>query len=225
STSRLRALQSQLDERVIKAPFAGYVGLRSISVGAMLQPGTLITTLDDTHIMKLDFSVPEVYLPALKKGNEIIAKAKAYPDEVFTGTISSIDSRVDSVTRSIAVRALINNEEGLLKPGMFLRVQLKSNPRNALTIPEESILSRADKSFVYQVQNPEAEQPTVSLQEVTLGIRKKGLAEITQGLATDDVIVTHGTLRLSEGSAVMIQAYDNGEPLIDLLRATAQNEK
>ena len=136
--ARVRAIQSRINQRRIVAPFDGVVGLRNISVGAMVQPGTRITTLDDDSIMKLDFSVPEVFLASIKPGTKIISTAGAYPDETFEGEVSGIGSRIDPVTRSIQVRARLNNDHGKLKPGLLMRVVLKKNNRNALVIPEET---------------------------------------------------------------------------------------
>lgn len=121
--ARAEAVQSRVDRRRITAPFDGVVGIRSISVGALVQPGTLIATLDDDSVMKLDFSVPSVFLTALREGARIEARAKAFPDEVFEGRVTSVDSRVDPVTRSIKVRALIDNAARRLKPGLLMRVE------------------------------------------------------------------------------------------------------
>lgn len=223
--SRLVAIQSQIDERLITAPFDGKLGLRNISIGAMAQPGTLITTIDDDTIMKLDFSVPEIYLPSLRDGGSIKAIAKAYPDEVFTGKVQSIDSRVDPLSRAVSVRALLDNADHKLRPGMLMRVKLQKSARIALVLPEESLVPRGEKNYVYVVQGY-GEQAKVKFQEVELGSRRKGEVEIIDGLNDGDIVVTHGTLRLSDGASVIVKATEtNNESLGELLQQSAPGAK
>lgn len=214
SRSRIAAIESQIQERRIIAPFDGKLGLRNVSVGVMAQPGTLITTIDDDSVMKLDFSIPELYLPAIKVGGKITAKAKAYPDEIFEGTVESIDSRIDVVTRAISVRALLNNESRKLKPGMLMRVQLYKDPRKAIVIPEEAIVPKGNKNYVYTVSMV-AEESTASLVHIELGSRKKGVAEVINGLKEGDQVVTHGTIRIQDGAPVTIKAKDNSNPPLE----------
>ena len=222
--ARIAAIESQIDERRIIAPFDGKLGLRNISVGTMAQPGTLITTIDDDSIMKLDFSVPEVYLMSLQEGGKIIASAKAFPDETFEGTVQSIDSRVDPVTRAISIRALIDNADYKLRPGMLMRVTLQRNPRQALVVPEEALVPKGDKNYIFVVNGTESDT-TVSLTEIEMGSRSKGEAEITSGLSEGDRIVTHGSLRIQDGASVKITATDEGdESLDDMLQKTSKSE-
>ncbi len=128
ASARLRETESRLKNFLITAPFSGVLGLRNISVGALLQPGTKITTLDDDSTMKLDFAVPSVFLNDLKIGAPITAKAREFGDREFKGEVASIDSQIDPVTRSIIVRALLPNEDHILKPGLLVSVDLFSNP-------------------------------------------------------------------------------------------------
>ena len=107
--ARIKAIESRIAKRIIKAPFNGVVGLRNISVGALAQPGAELTTIDDDAVMKLDFAVPSVFVATLKPGLSIEAESAAYPGRVFKGTVSSVSSRIDPVTRSIVARALIDN--------------------------------------------------------------------------------------------------------------------
>jgi membrane fusion protein, multidrug efflux system len=202
--ARIAAIESRIQERHIVAPFSGKLGLRNISVGTMAQPGTLITTIDDDQIMKLDFSIPDIFLSSLSEGDRIMASSKTFPERNFVGTVESIDSRVDPVTRAISVRALLNNEDQSLRPGMLMSVKLERNPRQTLIIPEESIVPRSSRNFVFVINK--GEQPTVSLAEVSLGSRRKGEVEILSGLEAGMQIVTHGTLRLQEGARVAVKA-------------------
>ena len=102
--ARLAAANARLEDTVIRAPFSGRVGLRRVSVGTLISPGAVITTLDDTSVIKLDFSVPENFLATLREGLSVRATAPAFPGRTFAGTVASIDSRVDMTTRSVTVR-------------------------------------------------------------------------------------------------------------------------
>ena len=150
--ARLGAAQSRLEDTVIRAPFSGRVGLRRVSVGTLISPGDVITTLDDTSVIKLDFSVPENFLATVREGLSIRATAPAFPGRSFAGSVSSIDSRVDMNTRSVTVRALLANDDGALKPGMFLNVTLSNDEREALVIPEEALTPEAERQYVFVVE-------------------------------------------------------------------------
>lgn len=215
--ARIQAIQSRLDQRVIKAPYGGVVGLRNISVGALAQPGTLITTLDDISVMKLDFSVPEVFMSTLEKGVEIEATTRAFPTETFRGTISSVSNRVDPVTRAIEARALIENPDLKLKPGMLMLVELQKSPRKTLVIPEESIVPEGSKNFVLVIQK-DGEQTTAERREVEIGTRQYGKVEILNGLSEVQQVVVHGTLRVRPGAPLEITAVEREDtPLNELL--------
>ena len=131
----ITAIKTRISDRVIRAPFDGIVGLRNISVGALVETGDLIATLDDTRQIKLDFSVPSVFLSELKPGLKIKARAVALDNREYMGEVKSIDSRVDPVTRSIQVRALLPNPDGSIIPGILMQVDLLRNTRQALVIP------------------------------------------------------------------------------------------
>ncbi|MAS87119.1 MAG: efflux transporter periplasmic adaptor subunit [Micavibrio sp.] len=202
--ARLEAVQSQLKDRIILAPFDGIVGIRYISKGALITLGTLITTLNDDSEMKLDFMVPSVFLPSLKEGLEIEATTKAYPDQVFKGVIDNIDNKIDPVTRAIAVRAVIPNDNKLLKQGLLMQVDLFKNARQALVIPEEAILADGNKKFVFvAAQSKEAgNQLIAQKREIEIGTRQRGSVEILQGLNEGDQIITHGADKLRAGMPI-----------------------
>ena len=209
SQARLQAIESQISQRRIVAPFDGVLGQRDISIGTLVQPGTLITTIDDDSVMKLDFSVPEVFISVLEAGVEIEALTHVWPGRVFLGKVASVNSRVDPVTRAISVRALIDNADRKLRPGMLMRVRLQSNPRNTLVIPEESVITRGRKQFVYTIDES-GQATSVNLAPVELGVRRKGEVEILDGLKAGDRIVTHGISRVRPGTRVVIEARDDG---------------
>lgn len=196
--ARVAAARARLADTYIRAPFAGRVGLRRVSLGALINPGTLITTLDDISTIKVDFAVPEMQVGALKAGQTVEARTTAYPGRRFTGSVVSVDSRVDPSTRSVIVRASVPNRDAALKPGMFLTVALSQNERPALVIPEEALVPEQARQFVYVVQGP-----VVAKREVTLGRREPGFVEITAGLSPGDRVVVEGTLKLRDGAPVI----------------------
>lgn len=198
--ARVQAAEARLSDTVIRAPFTGRVGLRRVSVGTLISPGTVITTLDDTSSIKVDFSVPDLNLAELRTGQSIVARSSAYAGRDFKGTVSSIDSRVDPGTRAVTVRALLPNSDGLLKPGMFLTVKLATQSLNALVIPEEALVPEQARQFVYVVHDG-----SVTKQEVRLGRREPGRVEIVEGLKRGDEVVIEGTLKLRDGVLVEVQ--------------------
>jgi membrane fusion protein (multidrug efflux system) len=195
--ARLASAQARREDTVIRAPFSGRVGLRRVSVGTLISPGAVITTLDDTSVIKLDFSVPENFLASLREGLSVRATAPAFPGRSFAGKVASIDSRVDVSTRSVTVRALLANEDGALKPGMFLNVALANDEREALIIPEEALTPEAERQYVFVVADGRA-----SRREVRIGGRRPGTVEITAGLAAGEQVVIEGTQKVRDGSAV-----------------------
>jgi membrane fusion protein (multidrug efflux system) len=195
--ARLSAANARLEDTVIRAPFSGRVGLRRVSVGTLISPGAVITTLDDTSIIKLDFSVPENFVASLREGLSVHATAPAFPGRSFTGKVASIDSRVDMNTRSVTVRALLSNEDGALKAGMFLNVSLANDERTALVIPEEALTPEAERQFVFVVVDGKA-----SRREVRIGGRQPGSVEIVTGLEAGEQVIVEGTQKVRDGSLV-----------------------
>jgi membrane fusion protein (multidrug efflux system) len=203
--ARLKATESRLQDLIIVAPFDGVLGLRNVSVGALVSPGTVITTIDDDSVMKLDFSVPSLFLSVLKPDLEIEAKARAFGSRAFNGKVSSVDSRVDEVTRSIVVRAIIPNPEKVLRPGMLMTVLLQKDPREALLIREEAITSLGRVHSVFIVEPHEGAFRARS-QKVEIGLRRPGEVEIRSGLNEGDLVVAHGTMQVRSGAPVEIAA-------------------
>ncbi len=208
SLARMQAIEAQVHQRIVRAPFDGVVGQKNLSVGALLQPGMLITTIDDDSIMKLDFAVPEIFLADLQQGIRVEARSSAWPNDVFIGSLSSVSSRVDPITRSVSVRALLDNPDRKLRPGMLMRVQLERHPREAMIIPEEALVIRGKQHSVFRVKKSE-EGSIVESVKVELGTRRRGEVEILSGLAIGDQVVTHGTLKVRSGSAVSVKAVDD----------------
>lgn len=196
--ARVESIKARLADRLITAPFGGMLGFRNISPGSLLSPGDVITTLDDIRTIKLDFSVPESFLSSLAEGQEVEARSVAFPDEMFRGQVTTIGSRVDPVTRSVTVRALIRNEDGRLRPGMLLTVELIRNRRSTATVPEEAIVPIDERAYVFTI-NGDGQATRV---EVTTGRRQPGLVEILSGLEPGQQIITEGALKLRPGVPV-----------------------
>jgi membrane fusion protein (multidrug efflux system) len=196
----VHAAEARLNQTVIRAPFQGQLGLRRVSIGSIVSPTTVITTLDDTSSIKLDFDVPEVFISRLEKGLRITARSAAWPDLEFVGEVATIDTRVDPVSRTITVRALLPNDEGRLRPGMFLTVTLLKEDVRALLIPEQAIVPERSKQFVLVV----GEDGTVERREVRTGRRRPGEVEILNGLSAGETVITEGTQKVRPGQAVRI---------------------
>ncbi|MBL27035.1 MAG: efflux transporter periplasmic adaptor subunit [Rhodospirillaceae bacterium] len=194
----IRAAQARYQNYRIVAPFSGKLGFRSISLGALIEPGTEVTTLDDLTPIKLDFQVPERNMADITVGQEVSAQTAAYPERVFFGTVTSIDTRVDSVTRAVQVRAEIANEDGFLRPGLFMNVTLGVRAReNAVIVPEEALVAEGNARYLFVVQDGVAKQVFVEL-----GQRLPGEVEIVNGVQAGDVVVTGGSQKLRDGAPV-----------------------
>lgn len=197
--ARVAAARARLNELIIRAPFSGRVGLRNVSVGGLVGPGTVITTLDDTSVMKLDFAVPETFLQSLDVGLPVEAKSAAYTEQTFTGRVLSVGTRVDPVTRAVTVRAQVPNRDGKLKPGMFMTVRLLHGRGKTMVLPEQALVPERDKQFVFGVRDGKAVKT-----EIVVGRRRPGEVEVLQGLSVGDEVIIEGTQKVRDGVAVRI---------------------
>jgi len=200
--NRIEQEKARIEDRNITAPFAGVLGLRQLSPGALVAPGEAITTLDDISRMRLDFTVPARFLRFLQPGQQIEATTVAYL-EVFTGTLTAIDSRVDPVNRSLTARATFDNAEGQLKPGLLMQVVVLGDTRQTLMIPEESLTSRASDHFVWRIEGDSARRI-----EVEIGDRRPGWVEVLAGLQAGDLVVRDGVVRM-RGNSGEVRVVDN----------------
>ena len=197
--ARYQAIVARLDDRLIRAPFTGLLGFRQVSAGTLITPGTPITTLDDISVIKLDFALPEVYLGAVHAGLGLTAASAAFPGRSFDAAVRTVGSRVNPVTRAVPVRALIDNPDALLRPGMLMTVKLTTASRDALIIPETALLQRGMETFVYTVVDGQATMSTIEL-----GIRRDGWAEALSGLTAGQQVVTEGVMKVRNGGPVRI---------------------
>ena len=211
--------EARLEKLSIHAPFAGVMGLRSVSVGAIVQPGQSIATLTSLDPIKVDFGVPELFLSAVRVGQKLEIAVDAAPGRVFQGEVYAIAPIVDASGRAIRLRAAVPNPEGALRPGLFARVTLTTGVReDAVTAPEAALIaSPTGQGFsAYVVRDGRA-----ALTPVQVGRRLEGRVEITEGLRAGDMVVVAGQQGLRDGAAVTAAAPRpaQGEPQ----RAAAQD--
>ncbi len=198
--ARVAELEARVSDRRIRAPFAGILGLREVSPGTLVQPGDRITTLDDVDPIKLDFSVPESFLSILETGLVVSTENAAYPERRFVGRVTAIDSRVDEATRSIRARAVIENADRALRPGMLLTLVLRTNPRRSLAVEEQALVPRGSSQYVVVLD--EEDRPRRA--EIRIGRRIPGLVEVLSGLAPDARIVVDGASLIPTGGVVRV---------------------
>lgn len=196
--ARLNTVLARLEDRLIRAPFPGLLGFREVSPGTLLTPGDPITTIDDIATIKLDFTIPETALGRVQPGKKVYARSAGWRDRIFEGEVRTVASRVDPVTRAAVVRAIVDNTDGALRPGMLLTVQLVTEERTAIMIPERSIVQVGEGASVYLVD----EEKRAIRQPVQLGTRQAGDVEIAEGLQEGDRIVTEGIVKLRDGATV-----------------------
>lgn len=203
--ARLAAVDARVADRVIRAPFSGVLGLRRVSTGSLVTPGSTIVDLDDISLIKVDFTVPERFLGVIRSGMPIEARTVAFPDQVYRGAVTATSSRIDVATRSLTVRATVDNAQQELRPGMLLTTRLPLEPVERLAVPEGALVALGDQNFVYVVDSENRAQR----QLVRTGRRQPGFVEILEGLETDHQVVSEGTLRLRPGAVVRVLAGDS----------------
>jgi membrane fusion protein, multidrug efflux system len=202
--ARYNAIESRLKDLLLQAPFAGVVGLRQVSVGALVSPGEVITTLNDDSKMKLDFTVPSIYLSSLSYGLSVKAKTRDLNNKVLIGTVASVDNQIDPVTRAIKVRAILENPEHELKQGMLMEVTLKTKERQSMVISESALMPLASNNFVFVVKESAEKKLMVERKKIEIGQRLVGFVEVTSGLEEGEKVVTHGVQKLRGGQSINI---------------------
>lgn len=233
SATQVTRLQALLNQKQLKAPFAGTIGIPKIEVGQYLAPGTVVATLQDLDTMRTDFSVPEQQLGALKIGGPVLFGLTS-AEMPYRGTITGIEPKVDPSSRLVAVRAEIANPQNQLSPGQFVQVRVEMPEEdNVLSIPQTALVASLYGDFVYVVRPAEAEPAAAAAETpateaapapaaadapvgdaqtklvaaqvfVMAGRRIDGRVEIVEGIAAGDEIVTAGQNRLSNGSPVTV---------------------
>ena len=189
---------AKLTTKTIIAPFAGIIGKRGISGSSLGSENTIILTLDDSRKVLCDLKIPEVYASVLKKNLNLEAKFSAYKNKIYEGKVESVASRVDPQTRSILARAKINNEEAEIIPGSLLEIEIFYNEKNAISVPDTSIMYEGSKNFVYKI----IENNMIKKTEVETGIRYQGNLEILKGLNVGDKIIAEGLTKVRPGMKI-----------------------
>ncbi|MCG7200306.1 efflux RND transporter periplasmic adaptor subunit [Marinobacter pelagius] len=202
-----QAARVRLDNHRITAPFSGVVGLSDISIGAYVSAGTAITTLDTTEQMELSFSIPERFLGQVTEGQEVRGISPAYPGEPFRGELVELGTRINELSRSLPVRAVIDNAEGRLRPGQFMSATLTLQQREALVIPEQAVMIRGDEKYVFVAEDGSARRVSVQL-----GSRMPGKVEVVSGVQPEDEVIVTGQDRLSSGDRIRILDGENVIP-------------
>ena len=232
--ARFLALQARNKDLLITAPFDGVVGLRDISLGSLITPGQTITTLNDDSKMKLDFTVPAIYLSSLRVGLPIEAQSKDLGEKIFKGKIFSMDNQIDEATRSIKVRAILENPNRELQQGILMTVVIHADIRKALVVSEAALIPMGSNNFVFVLQpnkNDKAESWVTERRQIFIGQRYKGYVEIEKGLQAGEKVVTHGLQKIRAGQSVKIMAEQSNDPekktesLSELLQPKKQEGK
>ena len=190
--------QARLQKTQIRAPFAGIVGIRNVSIGDYVKEGQELVNIEDIGALKADFRLPESYLSRLRKGQSVEVSTDAMPGQTFKGTLDAIDPLLDASGRAISLRARLENPDLKLRPGMFVRVRLAfGGERQGLAVPEEALVPAGDDNFVFRVVEGKAQRVMVKV-----GQRRGATVEITEGLKVGDEVVSAGQLKLRDGVPV-----------------------
>ncbi|MBD9482352.1 efflux RND transporter periplasmic adaptor subunit [Pseudomonas sp. PDM14] len=212
-------LQAMLAKKRIVAPFAGTIGIRQVDVGDFLSSGTIIATLQDLSKLYVDFYVPEQAVPQLAIGQRVRINVAAYSGDVFEGEISALNPKVDDATRNVQVRAMLENPDNKLLPGMFANLQIIL-PGDApqIVVPETAITYTLYGNSVYvigekkgedgQLQKDDKGAPYLVVERrfVDTGERRDGKVVVSKGLKAGEQVVTAGQLKLDNGAHVSIAA-------------------
>lgn len=204
-----RLAEARIAKMRLVAPFDGVIGLRKVSVGALLVPGQEIVNLEQINPLKVDFKVPEMLLAAVKVGQVIRLRLDAMGSRQVDGTVYAIDPQLETGGRAIVLRARIPNPDSVLRPGLFARVVLTIDEKHdAIFVPEQAVLPGSDGSkSVFKAVGGKA-----VMTRVELGERIKGEVEIVSGLKAGDVVVTAGLPKLRPGVSVCNLAGAGAKP-------------
>ena len=196
--AQVAQIRANLSDRVIRAPFAGVLGIRQVSPGALVTPGTEIATLDDIARVFVDFPVPETELADVSPGQALVGRVGTYGDRSFDGKVETVSARLDAGSRAATVRGDFANDDRALKPGMLVQVELARDTRQALVVPEIAVQQVGTETFVWRVK-PDM---TVEKVDVEVGGRVPGKVMLASGIKAGDRIVVEGTGKVQPGSTV-----------------------
>jgi membrane fusion protein (multidrug efflux system) len=208
--AQVAAQQALIDEKIVRAPFSGRLGIRQIDEGQYLAAGTTVVTLQDLDPIFVDFYVPQQSLATIKKGETVSASVDTYPGMSFKGTITSINSKVDTASRNVQIRASFANPDRKLVPGMYAHVEIDSGTaRSLVTVPQTAISYNPYGDVAYIVQKSgtdEQGKPKLVVEQrfVKLGPTRGDQVAVESGIGVGDVVVTAGQIKLHNGSVVVV---------------------
>lgn len=198
--ANVQKAQSLLDDKQVDAPFNGVLDTVKVQVGDYVNVGDPIVEIVNIDKLWVDYNIPEQSLPKLKTGQLVQVTVESYPNKVFYGTVNYISPVIDTDTRSVAVRATINNEKGLLSPGMYVHVSEQTSvTKDALVLPAEAVQVDIKGYYVYVVKGNQALQ-----QYITIGQRKGNQVQILKGLSKGEEVVSAGQQKLNDGSEIRV---------------------
>ncbi|MBC8046936.1 MAG: efflux RND transporter periplasmic adaptor subunit [Fimbriimonadaceae bacterium] len=197
----INVVKAQIQKTKITAPFTGIVGLRNVSVGAYVSPNDVITTIQETGQLKVDFVIPESYAGAIKKNSEVEVKADA-SDKIFAATVIAIEPQINTTTRNMKVRAILKEKNLSLQPGAFAKVLINTTDKNntSFVVPSNAIIPDSRGSTIVLIKNGKAK-----FQLVETGSRKNTWVQITSGVEKNDTVAINGILYLKPDAAVQIK--------------------
>lgn len=197
--------RAQLDKAEVRAPFSGRIGLRYVSEGGFITPSTPIASLLDTGILKIDFAVSEKYAGQLMPGDKITFTVQGQA-QVFSAQIYAVQPNIDASTRTLGMRAIAANPEGLLHPGSLAAINISLKEKETVIIPLFALIPdlKGHKVFIYK--DGKAEE-----RRVKIGERTDEIVEVAEGLKAGDMIITSGLLQLRPGMPVEIEKIDNAK--------------
>ena len=197
--------KARIAKKSIRAPFDGMLGIRHVSTGQYLPPGTMLISLQDYAQLYIDFAVPEKHLPDVREGLEVQLRASAYTDRQFTAKVEAVDSKVDEATRNISVRAVLDNEDGLLRPGMYADIDLLlDQPSQSVVVPATSIIFSSFGNALFIVEEDQSGQTVARRVQIETGEQRGDLVAVTSGLSGGEQVVQAGANKLMNNAPVII---------------------
>jgi membrane fusion protein, multidrug efflux system len=202
--------QAVIDKKILRAPFAGHLGIRAVDLGQYLGAGTPIVTLQALDPIYVDFFVPQQSVDQVRLGQQVAVNVDAYKDQTFAGEISAINPKVDVSNRNVQIRATLKNPDHRLLPGMYATIDVAVGPpATYVTLPQTAITFNpyGDTVYVVESKNNDAEgKPQLVARQtfVTIGPTRGDQVAIVRGIDAGDTIVTAGQIKLHNGSVVMV---------------------
>ena len=201
--AQLAEIEARLQNKRISAPFSGTTGILKVKVGDYVEPGTAITTLQDLSELEVDFTLPARHYPKLRHGQKIKVYVGAFPDESFNATLQAIDSSVDANTRTLLLRATLDNSKGLL-PGMFARLTVNlGQPESVVTVPDTAITYSLHGNMIYVIDQTQDGMKVISI-VVETGESIGGRTAVLSGLDSGERVVSAGQNKIIRGADIAI---------------------